>query len=81
MFLVLLGVSTKRKFERRTGGNAVQVYFLSIWKTKYTLLGFRFAYYMAVIRARWDQFKISIYQLFLYLYFTRIGVLSRRMLT
>jgi len=41
----------------------------------------RFAYYMAVIRARWDQFKISIYQLFLYLYFTRIGVLSRRMLT
>jgi len=41
----------------------------------------RFSYTMAVIRARWDQFKISIYQLFLYLYFSRIGVLSRRMLT
>jgi len=41
----------------------------------------RFSYTLAVIRARWDQFKISIYQLFLYLYFSRIGVLSRRMLT
>jgi len=40
----------------------------------------RFAYTMAVIRARWDQFKISVYQLFLYLYFSRIGIFSRRLM-
>merc|ERR1712142_788455 len=42
--------------------------------------GSSFTYSMAVVRSRWDQFKISVYQCFLWLYFSRLGVFTRRMI-
>jgi len=38
------------------------------------------AYPAALVRSRWDQLKISVYQIFLWLYFSRLGAATRKML-